>query len=1118
MMWTETSHDHLVVKGGDGVSKVRVVQHDSNNFVYSGVDVTVPDDNDVFKVFYETSKVGAVLKICFEDTYGSWHPKDDDGNFETLTNFAPQTRYPPIPRQDVEIDGGAQTVDLSTHFFDPDDDTLTYTAQPADTTKATTSVSGSTLTITPVATGVTTVTVTASDNTDNVQASFTVVVYDPPPLRTTTERSGIVDPDEETSVTAGSLTVIFPSGSRTEYFQARVDPESDDCGTEAPENNEYLCLSVDLFDLSAMAIDEGLDQEGKMVLTLDQNQATAVETAITAETFSLYKGDGTANSWTEIMKCPDPVGTSECYTFETDGSGGTIEVVNIRGFSDFTTSIPASEPEPETPDPPERPASTPTPTRSGGGSSSEVTPPRTNQRPRLDIDDDSLRYRENDTEPVATFDGSDPDDDDLSWHVDGYDSKSFKISDEGVLSFRTAPDFENPGDRDENNRYEIRVRVADDGSPSRSDSQDVRIRVTNQNELNAIVGNTEVSIPEGQTGLLAQYQVEDPENDAIAWSLGGPDGSNFQIDQEGNLSLESVLDFESPASAADTNVHTVTIVAVDDGSPQVSSQLNVAVTVTPQNELGAISGDTEVSTPEGHTGLLAQYQVEDPENDTIAWSLGGPDGSNFQIDQEGTLSLESALDFETPASAAETNVHSLTIIAVDDGSPQMSSELNVAVTVTPKNELGAISGDTEVSTPEGHTGLLAQYQVEDPENDTIAWSVSGPDAANFQIDQEGNLSLESVLDFESPASAAETNVHSLTITAVDDGSPQMSSELNVAVTVSNVNETPVSAEIPGIELTIGDSPASLHLDEYITDPDGDPLTYSIDGLADSTVASATLDGNTLSISPVGAGSLSFDVSGADAGGLSASATVNVTVVDPTPVTVPDLDPKSVRALDSTQDYDEIVRPIVTRYSYPGYSLVQKVTPDSAPFPAVEEAATLSTDPAPGPITTISLRRLPASTPAPTVTAPAPAPTPTAVPTPIRTSESRPTPAAQPTQPASQAPVSPATRQPTVVPVERAPVSPRATATPAAEPTATAAEDKPRSKLPLWLIILLIMLALLVIASMPLWIVNLLIVAALVALAMALASLPIWLIILVAIACLIVVALIALVYGIVTKGW
>ena len=95
--------------------------------------------------------------------------------------------------------------------------------------------------------------------------------------------------------------------------------------------------------------------------------------------------------------------------------------------------------------------------------------------------------------------------------MDGLDSKAFKVSDRGVLRFKTPPDFENPVDRDEDNRYEIRVRVADDGSPSRSDSQDVRIRVTNQNELNAIIGDTELTIPEGETGLLAQYRVDDPE-------------------------------------------------------------------------------------------------------------------------------------------------------------------------------------------------------------------------------------------------------------------------------------------------------------------------------------------------------------------------------------------------------------------------------------------------------------------------------------------------------------------------------------------------------------------------------------------------------------------------------
>ncbi len=918
LLWAESEHDDLVVKDGGGVSHISIDDNGSNSFNYANHgEVTVLEGKNVFQIKYTTSEVGAVLLICYRHTLGLWHPIPLDGNDLPQNNSPPQTRNLSIPRQDVPTNGSG-TVDLSSYFTDPDDDTLTYVASPTDSTKATTSVSGSTVTITAVSPGVTTVTVTASDGGGSAHTNFTVVVYTKPDLRTNTEMSGIVDPNEETPVTADRLTVTFPSGSRTEYFQARIDPESDDCSSEAPTNNEYLCLSVDLFDLAANPIDEALDVDAKMVLTLNQTQATAVQTAITADTFSLYKGDGTAGSWSEIPKCPDPVGTSECYTFETDGSRGTIKVVNISGFSDFTTSIPASEP--ETIEPERRPTPTTVSTKSGGGgSSSGGIRPRSNQRPRLDVDDDSLRYKENGTGPVATFHGSDPDDDDLSWHVDGLDSKTFKISDDGVLSFKTPPDFESPADRDGDNQYEIRVRVSDDGSPSQDDSEDVSIRVTNQNELGAISGDTELTIPEGETGLLAQYQVEDPENNAITWSVGG---------------------------------------------------------------------------------------------------------------------------------------------------------LN---------------------------------------------------AANFQIDEEGNLSLESAFDFETPSSAAASNVHSLTVTALDDGNPQVSSELDVAVTVSNVNEAPVSSEIPGFEFTVGDSPAVVQVDEFFTDPDGDSLIYSLDGPADSTVVSATLDGNSLSVSPVGEGSLSFELSGSDAGGLSATSYVIVTVIAP-PI---------VRSLDPDRDYDAIIRPIVTRYSDPSYALVLQPILDPAASSALEEPPSTTEGLTRKPIPAVSLRRIPASTPAPTVMAPAPAaptptaaptpatPTPTAAPVPIRTSISRPTPSAQPTQPASQdsqAPSSPATRQPTVVPVQKAPVSPRTTATPAPEPTTTAAEDDSRSRLPLWLIILLIMVGLLAIASMPLWIVNILIIAGLVALALAIASVPLWLIILLAIACLMVLALIGLVYGIITRGW
>ena len=98
--------------------------------------------------------------------------------------------------------------------------------------------------------------------------------------------------------------------SNYDYYQARIDPESNDCGTEAPEDNEYLCLSVDLFDLAADPIDEGLAENAKMVLTLDQTQATAVKNAIDDETltFSLSRWDRNAanGSWTRHTELPGP--------------------------------------------------------------------------------------------------------------------------------------------------------------------------------------------------------------------------------------------------------------------------------------------------------------------------------------------------------------------------------------------------------------------------------------------------------------------------------------------------------------------------------------------------------------------------------------------------------------------------------------------------------------------------------------------------------------------------------------------------------------------------------------------------------------------------------------------
>ena len=77
-----------------------------------------------------------------------------------------------LPAVSRTVAAGAFTVDLGDYFSDPDGDTLTYTASSGDTGVATVAVSGSTLTVTPVDEGDTSITVTASDATRSAAQLF----------------------------------------------------------------------------------------------------------------------------------------------------------------------------------------------------------------------------------------------------------------------------------------------------------------------------------------------------------------------------------------------------------------------------------------------------------------------------------------------------------------------------------------------------------------------------------------------------------------------------------------------------------------------------------------------------------------------------------------------------------------------------------------------------------------------------------------------------------------------------------------------------------------------------------------------------------------------------------
>ena len=68
-----------------------------------------------------------------------------------------------IPAQTLSVGGRAASVNVAQYFTDPDGDALTYTARSSRTGVVTAAVSGSTVTLAPVAAGTATVTVTARD-------------------------------------------------------------------------------------------------------------------------------------------------------------------------------------------------------------------------------------------------------------------------------------------------------------------------------------------------------------------------------------------------------------------------------------------------------------------------------------------------------------------------------------------------------------------------------------------------------------------------------------------------------------------------------------------------------------------------------------------------------------------------------------------------------------------------------------------------------------------------------------------------------------------------------------------------------------------------------------------
>ena len=170
--------------------------------------------------------------------------------------------------------------------------------------------------------------------------------------------------------------------------------------------------------------------------------------------------------------------------------------------------------------------------------------------------------------------------------------------------------------------------------------------------------------------------------------------------------------------------------------------------------------------------------------------MSGTDEDDFTISETGVLSFASSPNYESPTDSGRDNVYEVTVVAKDDAFN--SGTLDVVVTVTDQNEGPEISGQQSLSFTENQTTerVLATYTGRDPEDTSAVitrWSLTGTDAGDFTIDENGQLTFRNVPNYERPADSGRDNVYNLSVRASDG---RNYGYLEVTVTVEDVNEAP----------------------------------------------------------------------------------------------------------------------------------------------------------------------------------------------------------------------------------------------------------------------------------------------------------------------------------------
>jgi len=454
-----------------------------------------------------------------------------------------------------------------------------------------------------------------------------------------------------------------------------------------------------------------------------------------------------------------------------------------------------------------------------------------NEAPSLVTDSSAyFQVNENLTE-IKQITASDPENDTLVFSLQNSsaseDEGLLQIdSSTGVVSFKTAPNYELPTDIDSNNTLIFTVAVSDG---SFSSSTKYYAAVNDVAESPTAITFSSLTVPENSPGLsFGTISLVDEDPVAVKKiAITGTDAEYFTIGNSLSIKFKSSVsgDFESKSS------YSITVSVTDVQDNSLSKDLTLAI--TDANDAPTSVSITGASAAENSSGAsFGTLSTTDPDAvDTFTYAVtGGTDAASFEVGSSNTLKFKSTVsgNFETKST------YTVIVTSTDSGSASASSTLTLSLTDVNESPTDiALSGGSAAENLAGAS--FGTLSTTDPDaSDSFTYSVTGgTDAASFEVGSSNTLKFKSTVsaNFESKSS------YSVIVTSTDAGSNTYAETLTVSIT--NVNE---AASFTTSSTASAAENGTAVLTAAASDPESGSLTYSLGTGNDTAIFSITSAG------------------------------------------------------------------------------------------------------------------------------------------------------------------------------------------------------------------------------------------------------------------------------------